>query len=244
MRSKLVEKIVETEKGHTDGTDNTDFWRPKGLGRIYSFLNPVSYLEAIKHQELFGQMDGLFADGVLLVWAIRVVYGIKVHRRSFDMTSLAPVLLKDAVAHDRSVYIVASKQDELARATVTLRERFQGINIIGYRNGFFDSEQETEAEARHIVEIQPDLLIVGLGTVMQECFLLKVKEAGFKGVGFTCGGFIHQASQKMLDYYPKWIDRMNLRFLYRIWNEPHTRKRYLKAALLFPVKFIGERWEK
>ena len=33
----------------------------------------------------------------------------------------------------------------------------------------------------------------------------------------------------------------DLRFVYRMWKEPHTRKRYLMAGLLFPTKFIAER---
>ena len=76
---------------------------------------------------------------------------------------------------------------------------------------------------------------------MQEQFLLKVKNAGFDGIGFTCGGFIHQTAKDEIDYYPGWVDRMNLRFLYRMYKEKHTRKRYLQAALLFPARFIAER---
>ena len=232
MRSKLVEKIIET--------DNTDLGAVVGGGRIYSFLNPVSYIDALKHQELFCQMDGLFADGAILVAAIRLLYGVKLRRYSFDMTSLAPKILKDAVRHKRSIYVVGAKQDQLEWALATLQERYKGINIIGHRNGYFGSEMEEDEEACHIAAMNPDLLIVGMGAVVQEKFLLKVKEAGFMGVGFSCGGFIHQASKNFLDYYPAWIDKMNLRFLYRMWKEPHTRMRYVKAGLVFPLKFIKE----
>lgn len=80
-----------------------------------------------------------------------------------------------------------------------------------------------------------------MGILMQERFLLKVKEAGFKGIGFTCGGFIHQTAKNEIDYYPEWVNRMNVRFVYRMYKEPHTRKRYLQAALVFPARFICER---
>ena len=76
---------------------------------------------------------------------------------------------------------------------------------------------------------------------MQEKFLLKVKNAGYPGVGFTCGGFIHQTSKNEIDYYPAWVDKTNLRFVYRMWKEPHTRKRYVMAGLLFPARFIAEK---
>ena len=80
-----------------------------------------------------------------------------------------------------------------------------------------------------------------MGALMQEKFLLKVKDAGYQGIGFTCGGFIHQTSKNEIDYYPAWVDKTNLCFLYRMWKEPHTRKRYLMAGFLFPARFIAEK---
>ncbi|MDV3112793.1 glycosyltransferase, partial [Segatella copri] len=50
-----------------------------------------------------------------------------------------------------------------------------------------------------------------------------------------------QTSKNEIDYYPAWVDKTNLRFIYRMWKEPHTRKRYVMAGLLFPVRFIAEK---
>lgn len=210
-------------------------------GRIYTFLNPVSYLDAQKHKELFARFDGIWADGSLLVSAIRMVYGRRVTRRSFDMTSLAPLLLDYAERNKKSIYIVASRQEDVERAVELFRERNKNIRFAGYRNGYFGSEEEMNNEVRRICELQPDFLIVGMGIVRQEEFLSRVKDAGFKGIGFTCGGFIHQTAKGDMEYYPAWVDRMNLRFIYRMMKEDYTRKRYAKAALLFPARFIRER---
>ena len=158
------------------------------------------------------------------------------------MTSLAPELMEYACKEGKSIYIVASAQEQVERAVEIFRERYKGISIIGYRNGYFADEDEKGAEAQHIVELNPDFLIVGMGAIKQEEFLLKVKDAGYQGIGFTCGGFIHQTARNMIDYYPAWMDRMNLRFVYRMWKEPHTRKRYLMAGLIFPVRFVWERF--
>ena len=234
MEQVLIKRIVQTK-----ARGELSILQQKGM--MYSFLNPVSYLDALKHKELFSQIDGLFADGSLLVAAIRLCYGVKVTRCSFDMTSIAPKLLNYAVENGKSVYIVASKQEQVERAVAIIRKQYNGINIIGYRNGYFANEEERDKEAKHIVEQSPDFLIVGMGAIMQERFLLKVKEAGFQGIGFTCGGFIHQTAQGEADYYPEWVNRMNIRFLYRMWKEPHTRKRYFMAGLIFPVRFMWER---
>lgn len=210
-------------------------------GKVYTYLNPVSYLTALDNKELFDKMDGIFADGGLLVKAIKLVYGKLVTRRSFDMTSMAPELFIYAMEQGKTIYIVASKQEQVEKAVKIFRERYPRVTFAGYRNGYFASEEEMDAEAQHILGVTPDFLIVGMGALMQEKFLLKVKKAGFNGVGFTCGGFIHQTSKNEIDYYPAWVDKTNLRFLYRMWKEPHTRKRYLMAGLLFPARFIAER---
>lgn len=234
MKSLLVNKILSTEKYSV----NQIF---ESKGKVYTFLNPVSYLTALDNKELFGQMDGIFADGGLLVKAIKMLYAKVVTRRSFDMTSIAPELFAYAVEHDKTIYIVASKQEQVEKAVEIFQERYPEVKFAGYRNGYFSSEEEMDKEAKHITELKPDFLIVGMGSLMQEIFLLKVKNAGYLGIGFTCGGFIHQTSKNEIDYYPAWVYKTNLRFVYRMWKEPHTRKRYVMAGLLFPARFIAEK---
>ena len=232
--SILVSKILATE-----GFSINQIFENRG--KVYSFLNPVSYLTALDNKDVFSKMDGLFADGSLLVKAIKVLYRKDVTRRSFDMTSMAPELFEYASEKGCSIYIVASKQEQVEKAVRIFKERYPKLVFAGYRNGYFASEAEMDEEAKYIAGLDPYFLIVGMGALMQEKFLIKVKEAGYNGIGFTCGGFIHQTSKDEIDYYPAWVDKTNLRFLYRMWKEPHTRKRYLMAGLMFPVRFISER---
>lgn len=234
MFSPLVQKILVTETFSLVEVFTKQ-------GRIYTFLNPVSYLSALDDKVMFAGFDGIFADGSILVAAIRTVYGRSVTRRSFDMTSMAPELLSFAEKNRKTVYVVASRQEQVEKAIGIFRERYPDLCFCGYRNGYFASEAEMDKEAEHIVALNPDFLIVGMGIVMQERFLLKVHGKGYQGIGFTCGGFIHQTAKNEIDYYPAWADKLNLRFVYRMYKEKHTRKRYLQAAFLFPARFICER---
>ncbi len=235
MISILIEKIVATNSSTLDEI-------AEAKSRIYTFLNPVSYLDALDNKDLFGRFDGIFADGSLLVAAIKMLYGKSVTRRSFDMTSLAPELFEYAEREGRSLYFVASKQEEVERAMEIFKERYPKLVVAGYRNGYFSSEEEQNKEAAYITQQNPDFLIVGMGALLQEKFLLRVKDAGYKGIGFTCGGFVHQTAKNEIDYYPDWVDRMNLRFIYRMYKEKHTRKRYMTAAFVFPARFFYERF--
>lgn len=235
MASTLVKNIISTEKQTID-----QFLSKQG--KIYTFLNPVSYLTALDNKKLFEQFDGIFADGSILVAAIKLLYGKSITRRSFDMTSLAPQLLSYAEQNKKTIYIVASKQEQVEKAVGIFKERYPNLQISGYRNGYFTSDSEMDKEAKYITEINPDFLIVGMGALMQERFLIKAKLNGFQGIGFTCGGFIHQTSKDEIEYYPVWADKLNLRFIYRMYKEKHTRKRYIQAAFLFPIRFTLERF--
>lgn len=234
IKATLVRKIVETES-----VDNC----LEKKGSIYTYLNVVSYLTAMKNKSLFEAMDGIFVDGILLAIAIALLYGKRVHRKSFDMTSMAPELLSYANEKHKSVCIVATHQDKLDFVLEMFSKQYPNIVWKCCRNGYFASQDEQEETAKNITEMDPDFLIVGMGIKMQEKFLLTCKNAGYKGIGFTCGGFIHQTAENKggLDYYPSWVDRLNLRFFYRMYKEPHTRKRYAIAAFVFPYRFLKER---
>ena len=155
MKSILVNKILSTEKSSVHQIFETK-------GKVYTYLNPVSYLKALDNKELFGKMDGIFADGGLLVKAIKLVYGKQVTRRSFDMTSMAPELFSYAEEHGKAIYIVASKQEQVEKAVEIFRERYPKVKFAGYRNGYFASEKEMDEEAKHIVKLNSDFLIVGI----------------------------------------------------------------------------------
>lgn len=230
----IIKKIIES-----NGIDLNTMFNSKG--KIYTFLNPVSYIDAAKNKRLYEEFDAIFADGSVLVNAIKLLYGKAVKRRSFDMTSIASDLLCYAERERKSIYIVASKQEEIRKAISILKKNYPKIEIVGYRNGYFNSEEEKDNEIDNICVYSPHFLIVGMGAINQERFVIKAKHAGYKGIGFTCGGFIHQIAKNKIDYYPKWINSLNLRFVYRMYKEPHTRMRYLKSAFVFPVVFLIER---
>lgn len=236
MKSKLSEIIIDSNRLFKTSSDIFN-----GKHKIYTFLNPVSYLDASKETALFKNFDGIFADGSLLVKAIRILYRENILRRSFDMTSLAPELFSFAVHENKTIYMIGSKQEDIEKACMTFKEKYPTLKIIGYRNGYFKNKKEEELVIQKIITAKPDFLIVGMGIIMQEKFLLRAKQMGFHGIGFTCGGFIHQTAKNKIDYYPNWVDQYNVRFLYRMYKEKHTRKRYIKAGLIFPWVFLKDR---
>lgn len=197
---------------------------------LTTFLNPYSYLIARKNKDLFKNFN-IKIDGILLVKMLNIA-GIKVKRESFDMTSIAPIVFRKASNSKQSIFIIGTTQEELERTIFNLKQNFLDINIIGFRNGYFKNE-ERNIFLKYLAKVNPDIVICGMGTLMQEYFLVDLKKLGWNGIGYTCGGFLHQSS-KTLEYYPRWIDKYNFRWIYRLYKEPSTRKRFL----VYYPKFI------
>lgn len=199
---------------------------------INTFVNPYSYLLLRKTDNL-NYIDNIFVDGILLVKLFRMI-GINVSRKSFDMTSLAPKVFKECTERSKSVYFIGSKKSDVNEFTNIIKKEYPKLNVIGKRDGYFSNRDERSLEIDKLITINPDVLVCGMGTPFQEDFLIDLKKKGWKGAGYSCGGFIHQTVNR-LEYYPNFYNKYNLRWLYRIMDEPKLFKRY---AFVYPKAMI------
>lgn len=216
-------------------------------GKIYTFVNPYSYKFVRRNHDLFNSMDGIFADGIFMCFNLRLFFGLKVPRLSFDMTKMAKDLFEKISTTGESIYIIGAKQNEVEDTVGIIRENYPDINICGYRNGYFSDDAERDEILGEIIDLNPDYLIAGLGTPLQEKFILELKKRGFRGTAFTCGAFVKQTSGG-LNYYPGWVDKYNLRYFYRQFNEKGLFSRNFDTFIRFPylmaldrVKFFFEK---
>jgi len=204
---------------------------------IYTFLNPYSYLHARKNIELYRQFDGVYADGQWLVYFLRLFNIKKTSRYSFDYSSIADEVFRKVCSLGMKVAVIGSTQAVNDSFCDFLSNRYPGIKVEFSRNGYF-SDSELEDVLEGVKSKSIDFVLVGMGAPNQEAFLTQLKRSGWNGLGFTCGGFMHQTASKGSEYYPRWVDKYNLRFLYRIYDEPKLLKRYLIEYPKFAVLFF------
>ncbi|SOY46848.1 Glycosyltransferase WecB/TagA/CpsF family [Cupriavidus taiwanensis] len=203
---------------------------------VYTFLNPYSYLIARRNPEIFERFDGIYIDGQLLAKMLSAVLRDRVTRTSFDMTSLAPKLMESAENNDKTVYLIGAKSKQIDIAAAHFQEKYPKLKICGLRHGYFSSAKERSEVIRNIVRLAPDYVIVGMGTPIQEEFLLELAAGGWRGQAFTCGGFLHQSSER-LTYYPAWVNKLHLRAPFRAFKEPRLLRRYLISYPYFIAVF-------
>lgn len=186
---------------------------------LYSFLN------------LYGSMNDyneikFLSDGSVSAVVFGTIFGGKLNRYSFDFTSVADDVFRQCVDFSKPIYFVGSSDEIVSEFVRIIKVRHSNITISGFSNGYFSGYNYTQ-KANEIIESGAEVVIIGMGAPRQEDFSIALKQAGYKGSSYTCGGFMHQTAGTKGDYYPVWIDKINLRFLYRMVKEPNTISRYL-----------------
>lgn len=129
-----------------------------------------------------------------------------------------------ALKMNYSIFFIGAKPKEIEKFILIISKAFPKLKISGFRNGYFISSSERSNTIKNIAVKNPEIIVVGLGVILQEKFLIDLVNEGWRGIGYTCGGFIHQTSQR-LHYYPDWVNKLHLRMPYRLIKEPEFRKR-------------------
>ena len=193
---------------------------------LTTFVNPgVVPLarRSAKFRQSLHEFDYVLPDGVGMCLAVKWLHGLPAERVSFDTTSLAPAVFDWACTRNLQIVLVGGGAQVADTARAKITETFPAIRIAGCFDGF----GSIEAKARAVRELNPDVVICGMGSGRQESFLLELKAQGWQGWGFTCGGYLDQLNRGMT-YYPRWVDTANLRWAYRLAREPRRLwRRYL-----------------
>ena len=231
---KLISHVSATAESYPDKIF-------KDPGKAYTCINPYSYHIIRKNPQIYYQMDGLFIDGMSMCWWIKWLWGVRIPRLSFDMTAIAKDLFGyiNGLSQDKSIFFIGARQHEVEKSVAQIKSSYPNINDIRYRNGYFQSEKERIAVISEIVKVDTDYVIVGMGAPLQDKFALDLMKAGYKGIVFTCGGFLHQTSED-INYYPEWVNNYNLRALYRLFYEKGLVKRLFNVLIEFPILFIKD----
>lgn len=212
--------------------------------KLYTFLNPYSYLIARDRIDIIKPIDIIHTDGIVLSLLFSILGIKKTDRYSFDMTSVAKIVFEICEKKGFSIVMVGTEPNVIDDAIKNILKVYN-LNIIDYRNGYFSSDEERLEYQTQIKKLNPDVLIVGMGVVRQENFLIEMRKLGWSKTGFTCGGFLHQVAVQV-EYYPEIMNKLHLRWAYRIYKEPKLLRRYTIDYSKFLIKFFQDfsRWKR
>ena len=178
-----------------------------------------------KMRAFYEQAQIVYIDGMPLVYWGRVLgYPL---RRDQRITSLDWIhLLIATAAHNRwRIFYLGGKPGIAAIAAEQLRQQFPALQIVTHHGYFQLAENKTVLAA--IAAFQPDLLIVGMGMPRQEHWILDnldhLTAHTIINIG-ACFDYIAGA----IPTPPRWMGRVGLEWLYRLYSEPsRLARRYL-----------------
>ncbi|MFI2565632.1 WecB/TagA/CpsF family glycosyltransferase [Paenarthrobacter sp. NPDC018779] len=169
------------------------------------------------------------ADGQSIVWASRIL-GVPAPERVSGI-DLFLELIKRAPQRGDRVYLLGAREDVVAAVAQDFAGR--GVNVVGYRDGYWTPDQESDV-VQAIAAAEPDLLFLALPSPRKEHFVLRHKEQLNAGLAFGVGGSFDVISGR-LKRAPLWIQKLGLEWCYRFVQEP---RRLLKRYLVGNTRFV------
>jgi N-acetylglucosaminyldiphosphoundecaprenol N-acetyl-beta-D-mannosaminyltransferase len=197
-----------------------------------------------KMQAFYAKADYVHADGMALVLLGRLL-GLPL-KREHRVTYADWVwpLIAEAAQRGWRVFYLGSKPGVAEQGATILREKFKGLEIAtahGYIDARSDS-QENQAVLTTINAYQPHVLMVGMGMPRQEHWILDNLEHIQAKAILPSGACIDYVAGA-IPTPPRWMGRLGLEWLHRLWSEP-TRlwKRYLIEPWFIVKLFLREMW--
>jgi len=207
---KKIEEFIHTKekKVHTIFASNPEknFSVPK---------DPVVY-------KIFKDADILLPDGIGVVLAARLLYGIHITR--LPGADMMEEICKLAAKKGFKVFVYGAKEEVNKKAVDILIRKYRGLNIVGRSHGYVN-EKDMNKLIEKINNSKAEILFVALGSPKQERWIAAYKDKlntvkvcqGIGGTLDTIAGNVKRA--------PIFWQRLNLEWLYRLISEPKRIKR-------------------
>lgn len=198
-------------------------------------INPeivVTNYKNEKLKEIFNCQKYQIPDGSGIVWASKKQKG-NIKQRIAGIDLMLKLCEKSQKFHSK-IFLYGSKPGIAEKAKEKLKEQYPKINIVGECNGYCDEKEAI----KKIEKTNADIVFVGLGSPKQEQFIIQNKDK-LKNVKvfMSVGGSFDVISQTK-KRAPNWIIKINLEWLYRLFQEP---KRVFRQFKLLKFMYLVRR---
>jgi N-acetylglucosaminyldiphosphoundecaprenol N-acetyl-beta-D-mannosaminyltransferase len=192
----------------------------------------VALQKDFKLRESVNCCDIINADGQAIVWASKVLNNPLPERvAGIDlMENLVALSYKEGY----KIFFLGAKAEVVSKVVSMYSDKYSPDIIAGYRNGYFDKNQEQDI-ATQISQSGANILFVAISSPKKEIFLNENKSI-LKNVNFIMGvGGSFDVVSGLVKRAPQWMQKFGLEWLYRLIQEP---KRMWRRYLVGNTKFI------
>lgn len=185
--------------------------------------------------------DIINADGMAVVWASRLL-GESLPERVSGVDLMQELVIL-ASEKKYKIFFFGGKEEVVSEVVRKYTSVFGEEIIAGFRNGYFDKDQEGEI-AEQIAASNADILFVAISSPTKEIFLNTYKDQLKVPFVMGVGGSFDVVAGKV-KRAPLWMQNSGLEWFYRFLQEPGRMwKRYLTTNSLFLYYIFKERIQK
>lgn len=170
-------------------------------------------------QAAINEADMVLPDGSGLMIAGKLLG--KPIRENLNGTDFTPRVCAMAEAKEWSVYLLGAREEVVKKCFENMRAQFPKLQLKGYHHGYFDDTGE-ESVIEEINELRPDILLIALGSPLQEKWAARYASRLNVGVCFAVGGLFDFISEEM-PRAPLWMRRIGLEWLFRFMQDPFNK---------------------
>lgn len=188
-------------------------------------------------REIINRCALINADGMPVVWASRFLG--KGLRQRVTGVDLFEHLMERAAERSWRVFLLGAQQDVVSKVKWIYEQRYRGLDVVGFRNGYWSTEEE-QGVVELIKVSRPDILFVAISSPNKERFLdryqaeLRIPFA--MGVGGTFDVAVGDVKRA-----PLWMQNAGLEWFYRFLQEPRRMfRRYFIEDPAFLWLFCKE----
>jgi len=209
------------------------------------YVNAHSYVTVKKNKQLKKALrtaNIVYPDG----WGV-VLLGklwnapIKTRLTAYDFF---PQFLKKATSQKTSLYFLGSTEKRIKKAMTIIKRQYPSIRIQGYHHGYMQTKKENNAIIQDINKKHVDILLVGMGTPLQELWTYNYKHR-LHVTSIWCVGGLFDYLSGDIKHCPPWIGDRGFQWLWRLTHEPKRLwKRYLLELPQFFIYSIQAKLKK
>lgn len=220
------------------------------LHGLYCALTNSTMLDLLQKKDTIIQIDGRPIEWIAKIIQKEIFSGSDKRNAHID---LIPKIFKFCSKNNLSILILNGDKKSSEENKNSFQKIFPGLKIftlpaiIKINNGVLDNEAKKLAD--QVNEINPDLLLVGMGMPKQEIWINTYKNYVSCRMIMPVGGFADYFSGRTKTP-PRWLGNFGLEWLYRLIFSPRRLAfRYLLEPIILIMKIIfitlnGAKWGK
>lgn len=137
------------------------------------------------------------------------------------------------------VFFYGGKPGIAEKAAAEWQQRVPGIVIAGTQHGYISPEEQQELKVT-LSNLQPQLILVGLGVPRQELWITQHRNLCPQSTWIGVGGSL-DIWAGIKSRAPAWLGDNHLEWLYRLYQEPWRWRRML-ALPQFALRAVSRSW--